>query len=109
MRAVERAITERVPVEGLASVSPMHGLRRRRIGPMDVAAQSFAAVAPAGVALMNPGTVSREAGPFALASVITPVLVVVLLAFVLSQFTRRIASAGSEPLHSLINSSRDNP
>ncbi|WP_406246296.1 APC family permease [Microbacterium sp. M] len=95
MRALERAITERVPVEGLASVSPLHGLRRRRIGPMDVAAQSFAAVAPAGVALMNPGTVSREAGPFALASVITTVLVVMLLAFVLSQFTRRIASAGS--------------
>jgi len=95
VRALERAISERVPVEGIASVSPLHGLRRRRIGPMDVAAQSFAAVAPAGVALMNPGTVSRQAGPYALASVITTVLVVVLLAFVMSQFTRRIASAGS--------------
>ena len=95
MQALERAIAQRVPVEGVARTSPLSGLRRRRVGAVDVAAQSVAAVAPAGVALINPGTVGREAGPFAVVAVLTTVVVVVMLAATVSVFARRIASTGS--------------
>ncbi|WP_395245164.1 APC family permease [Agromyces sp. MMS24-K17] len=95
MQALERAIAQRVPVEGLARTSPLGGLRRRRVGAVDVAAQSVAAVAPAGVALTNPSSVGHEAGAFAVLAVLTTVVVVVMLAATVSVFARRIASTGS--------------
>ena len=95
MQALERAIAERIPLEGLAHTSPLSGLRRRRVGAIDIAAQSVAAVAPTGVALVNPGEVGETAGGFAVIAFAATVVVVVLLSLTMSVFVRRIASAGS--------------
>ncbi|ALJ21600.1 APC family permease [Microbacterium sp. No. 7] len=95
MRSLERAIAQRVPVAGLEATSPLNGLRRRRAGGIDVVAQSVAAVAPAGVALVNPGVVGDQAGGFATIAMAATIVVVVLLAATISVFARRIASTGS--------------
>ena len=95
MQALERAIAERIPLEGLAHTSPLSGLRRRRVGAIDIAAQSVAAVAPTGVALVNPGEVGETAGGFAVIAFAVTVVVVVLLSLTMSVFVRRIASAES--------------
>ena len=95
MQALERAIAEHIPVAGLSRTSPLTGLRRRRAGAVDVAAQSVAGVAPAGVALVNPGAVGSEAGPFAVVAVLATVALVGLLATTIAMFARRIASTGS--------------
>lgn len=95
MQALGRAIVERTPVEGLAQESPLGGLRRRDATRVDVIAQSVAAVAPAGVALVNPDELQTQAGSFTMLAALTTVIVVVLLAVTLNLFARRVTSAGS--------------
>jgi hypothetical protein len=50
MTALARAIARPTPVAGFGDRSPLHGLQRRSIGIVDLAAQSVAAVAPAAAA-----------------------------------------------------------
>lgn len=95
MRALERAIAEREPLAGLDATSPLHGLRRRNIGGWDVVAQSVAAVAPAGVVLLNPIALGQRTGSFAFVSLVITLAVVMLFAMTISVFARRIASTGS--------------
>ncbi|WP_022894648.1 APC family permease [Agromyces subbeticus] len=95
MRALERAIAERQPIAGLETTSPVHGLRRRTIGGWDVTGQSVAAVAPAGVVLVNPLALGERAGSFAFVSLLVTLGIAVLLALTISVFARRIASTGS--------------
>lgn len=95
MRALERAIAERQPLAGLDATSPLHGLRRRNIGGWDVAAQSVAAIAPAGVVLVNPIALGQRTGSLAFSSLVVTLVLAVLLAVTISVFARRIASTGS--------------
>ncbi len=95
MQALGRAIAERRPVAGLDSTSPLHGLRRRSVGTWDVVAQSIAAIAPAGVVLVNPITMAGRAGSWAFVVMAFTVAMVVLLAAAIAVFARRIASTGS--------------
>ena len=95
MGALERAIAERQPLAGLDSTSPLHGLRRRNIGAWDAAAQSVAAVAPAGVVLVNPLALGQRAGSSAFVSLVITLIIAVLLAVTISVFARRMASTGS--------------
>ncbi|MCI2956604.1 APC family permease [Agromyces atrinae] len=95
MTALERAIAERTPLPGLATTSPLHGLRRRSVGSWDVVAQSVAAVAPAGVVLVSPASLGQTAGSFAFLDLAVTVVIIVLLAATISVFARRMASTGS--------------
>lgn len=95
MRALERAIAERQPLAGLDATSPLHGLRRRSVGGWDVAAQSVAAVAPAGVMLVNPVALGQRTGSFAFVSLVVTLAIALVLAVTISLFARRIASTGS--------------
>ncbi len=83
-------------VPALRSVSPVAGLRRRRLGPLEVLAQSVAATAPAAAMATSPGQAFSLAGapPSALAYLVATVLVL-LVSSCVGQFTRRMVAPGS--------------
>jgi amino acid transporter len=85
-----------VTVPALRSVSPVAGLRRRRLGPWEVLAQSAAATAPAAAMATSPGQAFALAGspPSALAYLVATVLVL-LVSSCVGQFSRRMVAPGS--------------
>jgi amino acid transporter len=85
-----------VTVPALRSVSPVAGLRRRRLGPLEVLAQSVAATAPAAAMATSPGQAFSLAGapPSAVAYLVATVLVL-LVSSCVGQFSRRMVAPGS--------------
>lgn len=83
-------------VPALRSVSPVAGLRRRRLGPLEVLAQSVAATAPAAAMATSPGQAFSLAGapPSALAY-LAATLLVLLVSSCVGQFSRRMVAPGS--------------
>lgn len=95
MDALARAIARPEPVEGLAARSPLAGLARRSVGFADVLAQSVSAVAPAGAAFTTPLLVSAVAGGVSLPALAAALVIALLTASTINQFTRRMAATGS--------------
>lgn len=83
-------------VPALRPASPVAGLRRRRLGPLEVLAQSVAATAPAAAMATSPGQAFALAGapPSALAYLAATV-VVLLVSSCVGQFSRRMVAPGS--------------
>lgn len=94
MTALSRAIARPAPVAGFGDRSPLHGLERRRIGVVDLAAQSVAAVAPAAAAT----TVVLMVAGVAPGVTVTAILAAAILAFGVARtvgvFARRFAASG---------------
>lgn len=95
MEALARAIARPEPVEGLAARSPLAGLARRSVGFADVLAQSVSAVAPAGAAFTTPLLVSAVAGGISLTALAAALVIALLTASTINEFTRRMAATGS--------------
>lgn len=93
--ALHKAIVGKRPVTGFANDSPVSGLRRRSVGTSDVLAQSVAAIAPAGVLVMYPYSITRAAGDSAYIALAITVTVMIMLAITINQFSSRFASTGS--------------
>jgi amino acid transporter len=77
----------------IGSDSPLVGLRRRRLGFVEVLAQSVAAVAPSAAAVTVPGIVIALAGGAAVGAFLVASLVVILVGLSVTVFARRMASA----------------
>jgi amino acid transporter len=75
-------------------VSPVAGLRRRRLGFLPVLAQSVSATAPTAVMATVPVLVLARAGPLALPVVAAAIAVVLLVVHCVTQFSRRMAAVG---------------
>lgn len=95
MDALARAIARPEPVDGLAARSPLAGLARRSVGFADVLAQSVSAVAPAGAAFTTPLLVSAVAGGVSLPAIAAALVIALLTASTINEFTRRMAATGS--------------
>ena len=95
MDALARAIERPEPVAGLADRSPLAGLARRSVGFADVLAQSVSAVAPAGAAFTTPLLVSAVAGGVSLPALAAALVIALLTASTINEFTRRMAATGS--------------
>lgn len=95
MTALARAIARPTPVAGFGARSPLHGLERRSIGLVDVAAQSVAAVAPAAAATTVVLLVSGVAPDATVAAIIAAAVLSLGVARTMSQFARRFAAAGA--------------
>ncbi|MGA1836216.1 APC family permease [Herbiconiux sp. 11R-BC] len=95
MTALERAIADPPPVPGFGTRSPVDGLERRSVGFVDVLAQSVSAVAPSAAATTIPMLVAVVAGGATLWALGVAMLLSLLVAVTVNQFTRRIAATGS--------------
>ncbi|KQP55672.1 APC family permease [Agreia sp. Leaf283] len=95
MTALERAIADPRPVEGLGDRSPMAGLARRSVGFYDVLAQSVSAVAPSAAATTVPLMVAAAAGKATVLALFAALLLCLLVATTVNQFTRRLSAPGS--------------
>lgn len=95
MDALARAIARPERIEGLAERSPLSGLARRSVGFADVLAQSVSAVAPAGAAFTTPLLVSAVAGATSLPALAAALIIALLTASTINEFTRRMAATGS--------------
>ena len=93
--ALDRAIADPEPVTGVGSTSPMSGLQRRSLGFGDVLAQSVSAIAPCAAAATVPGLLALYSGDAGLWAALIGVLLTLLAAATINQFTKRIATAGS--------------
>ena len=93
--ALERAIENPQPVAGIESRSPVDGLDRRSVGFIDVLSQSVSAVAPSAAATTMPLLVATVAGGATVWALGAAMLLALLVATTVNQFTRRIAAAGS--------------
>lgn len=80
---------------GLRSRSPVHGLDRRNLGPVEVLAQSVSCAAPAAAMATVPAIVAATAGPATLWSFVVATVLALLIGTCIGQFTRRMAVAGS--------------
>jgi amino acid transporter len=80
---------------GLRLRSPVHGLERRNLGPVEVLAQSVSCAAPAAGMASVPAIVAATAGAATAWSFLVTTALVLLIAFCIGQFTRRMAVAGS--------------
>ena len=78
----------------LKRATPVEGLERGRLRPIEVAAQSIAAAAPAAGLVTTPSLVQATGAPAATATVVATVLIL-LVASSINQFTRRFAAPGS--------------
>lgn len=94
MTALARAIARPTPVAGFGARSPLHGLERRSIGIVDLAAQSVAAVAPAAAATTVVLLVAGVAPGAAVAAIVAAGVLSFAVARTVSQFARRFAAAG---------------
>lgn len=94
MDALDRAVLAPPRVTGLPRTSPMQGLDRRRLDPVDVLGQSVAAVAPAGVAATFPLLISGVAGSGLIFAMLIAVAVMLLVTTSINQFARRIVAPG---------------
>lgn len=93
--ALDRAIAHPEPVAGVGSTSPMSGLERRSLGFGDVLAQSVSAIAPCAAAATVPGLLALHSGDAGLWAAVLGVLLTLLAAATINQFTKRVATAGS--------------
>jgi amino acid transporter len=94
MTALSRAIARPAPVAGFGERSPLHGLERRRIGVLDLAAQSVAAVAPAAAATTVVLLVAGVAPGMTVAAIVAAAVLSLGVARTVAQFARRFAAAG---------------
>ncbi len=92
--ALSRAVLNPPQVAGLPRVSPMRGLDRRRLRPVDVLGQSIAAVAPSGAAATFPLLISGVAGSGLIFSMLLALGVLLLVTASINQFARRIVAPG---------------
>lgn len=95
MTALARAIARPDPVAGFGDRSPLHGLERRRIGVIDLAAQSVAAVAPAAAATTVVLLVAGFAPGATVAAIVAAAILSLGVARTISQFARRFAATGA--------------
>ncbi|GAA0992340.1 APC family permease [Subtercola frigoramans] len=95
MTALERAIADPPLVAGILRRSPVEGLDRRSLGFLDVVAQSVSAVAPSAAATTIPVIVAAVAGNATVWAVTAALLLSLLVASSINQFTRRMSAAGS--------------
>ncbi|WZH35426.1 MAG: APC family permease [Microbacterium enclense] len=95
MTALARAIARPDPVAGFGDRSPLHGLERRRIGVIDLAAQSVAAVAPAAAATTVVLLVAGMAPGATVAAIVAAAILSLGVARTVSQFARRFAATGA--------------
>jgi amino acid transporter len=95
MTALARAIARPTPVAGFGERSPLHGLERRSIGIVDLAAQSVAAVAPAAAATTVVLLVSGVAPGATVAAIVAAAVLSFGVARTVSEFARRFAAAGA--------------
>jgi amino acid transporter len=99
--ALGRAISDPTPVPGIGHRSPVDGLQRRSVGFIDVLAQSVSAVAPSAAATTIPMLVAVVAGGATLWALAVALVLSLLVATTVNQFTRRIAATGS--LHTYVS------
>jgi len=93
--ALARAIARPDPVAGFGDRSPLHGLERRRIGIVDLAAQSVAAVAPAAAATTVVLLVAGLAPGATVTAIVAAAILSLGVARTVSQFARRFAATGA--------------
>lgn len=82
------------PRPTLRDRSPVDGLRRRRLGPLEVFAQSVSGAAPSAAMAATPVIVAASAAGATVVSFAVATLLVLLVAFCIGQFTRRMAAPG---------------
>ncbi|MFD4253509.1 APC family permease [Amycolatopsis thermoflava] len=75
--------------------SPMSGLDRRNLGPLQVFAQSISAAAPSAAMAAAPAVAAAGAGTGVLWSFVVATVLALLIGLGIAQFTRRMAAAGS--------------
>lgn len=80
---------------GLRHRSPVHGLDRRNLGPVEVLAQSVSSAAPAAAMAAVPAIVAATAGRGTLWSFAVATVVALLIGSCIGRFTQRMAAAGS--------------
>lgn len=85
----------RVGLVDAGSESPLAGLRRRSLGPVEVTGQSVAVTAPSAAMASTPALVAAQAGNGTLYAYVAAAVVVILTGYCISQFARRMASSGS--------------
>ncbi|ROP63561.1 APC family permease [Curtobacterium sp. ZW137] len=95
MTALDRAIADPPRVPGIGTRSPVDGLSRRAVGPVDVLAQSVSAVAPSAAATTIPVLVASVAGSGATWSLLAAMALSFLVGRTVNQFVRRVAGTGS--------------
>ncbi|MFF2085967.1 APC family permease [Nocardia sp. NPDC058176] len=93
--ALDRAIAHPEPVAGVGPTSPMSGLERRSLGFGDVLAQSVSAMAPCAAAATIPAILAVRSGGDGLLAAVLGVVLILLTAATINQFTQRMATAGS--------------
>ncbi|WP_219419396.1 APC family permease [Pseudonocardia nigra] len=80
---------------GLRRRSPVHGLDRRGLRPLEVLAQSVSSAAPAAGMATVPAIVAATAGTATVWSFVLATAVALLVGACIATFTRRMAAAGS--------------
>ena len=75
--------------------SPVHGLDRRHLGPLEVLAQSVSSAAPAAAMAAAPAIAATTAGSGTVWSFVVATVVALLIGSCIGRFTRRMAVAGS--------------
>ncbi|MDN5930000.1 MAG: APC family permease, partial [Pseudonocardia sp.] len=80
---------------GLRARSPVHGLDRRNLGPVEVLAQSVSCAAPVAAMVTVPAIVAATAGSATVWSFVVATGLALLIGTCIGQFTRRMAVAGS--------------
>jgi amino acid transporter len=80
---------------GLRRRSPVHGLDRRNLGPLEVLAQSVSSAAPAAGMATVPAIVAATAGTATVWSFVLATMLALLVATCIGGFTTRMAAAGS--------------
>jgi len=74
--------------------SPVHGLERRRLGALDVLAQSVSGAAPSAAMAAVPVIVAASAGGATVWSFVVATVLALLVAGCIARFTRRMAAPG---------------
>lgn len=93
--ALRRAIDDPPRVAGVGALSPVAGLARRSVGFIDVLAQSVSAVAPSAAVTTIPIMVAAVAGSATVWAIAAAMLLCLVVASTVNQFTRRISATGS--------------
>ncbi|WP_433504754.1 APC family permease [Pseudonocardia halophobica] len=78
----------------LRSRSPVEGLERRRLGPLEVFAQSVSGAAPSAAMAATPAIVAVSAGHGTVWSFAIATVLALLVAGCIARFTRRMAASG---------------
>ena len=74
--------------------SPVYGLARRRLGPLEVLAQSVSGAAPSAAMAATPAIVALSAGGGTVWSFVIATGLALLIAACIARFTRRMAASG---------------